>query len=338
MPRISIIVPVYKAEKYLNACIDSILKQTYEDFELILIDDGSPDRCPMVCDDYALKDKRVKVIHQKNSGVAVARNNGLEIATGEYITFVDSDDYIDPVMYERMLEVINEYGCEVVMCDCMKEFQNHTEIYTHHIRGGFYDKDQLIKEYYPHLLIMPNIEYPATISNWLCLFKSSIRNKVHLYYEPGIRFSEDWIFGAKLMMNVNSFYYMKGQVYYHYRMNEQSVTHSFVLDKWNDYCKLYECIKRDFSNISCYDFAEQIDKVLLFLVYNAVGDLIRTREIETLKKITKIKEILNDRAVREMFNNLNIWKLPISVKLKIQTLCYKYNCGIEMLVKYFERG
>lgn len=100
---VSIIVPVYKVEKFLPKCIESVLNQTYTDFELILVDDGSPDKSPEICDKYAELDKRVVVIHQKNAGVSAARNAGLENAKGEYIGFVDPDDWIAPKMYEQMI-------------------------------------------------------------------------------------------------------------------------------------------------------------------------------------------------------------------------------------------
>lgn len=102
MPKISVIVPIYNVEKYLNRCVDSILNQTFEDFELILVNDGSPDNCGNICDEYAQKDNRVKVIHKKNGGVSSARNVGIDIAQGEYIMFVDSDDWIQSVMLEQM--------------------------------------------------------------------------------------------------------------------------------------------------------------------------------------------------------------------------------------------
>ena len=95
MPEISIIVPVYKVEKYLNRCIDSILAQSFPDFELILVDDGSPDKSGKICDDYAAKDSRVKVIHKENAGVSAARNSGLAMSSGSYIMFCDSDDFVD---------------------------------------------------------------------------------------------------------------------------------------------------------------------------------------------------------------------------------------------------
>ncbi|MGM9658371.1 MAG: glycosyltransferase family 2 protein [Eubacteriales bacterium] len=120
-PLISIIVPVYNTEKYLSKCIESILAQTYTNFELILVDDGSPDRCPGICDEYAEKDIRIKVIHKENGGVSSARNCGLDIASGEYIGFVDSDDYIEPKMYEKMLHTITAFNVDLCFCRCKAE-------------------------------------------------------------------------------------------------------------------------------------------------------------------------------------------------------------------------
>ena len=116
MPKISVIVPVYKVEPYLNRCIDSILNQTYTDLEVILVDDGSPDNCPALCDQAAQRDPRIKVIHKENGGAASARNAGLAAATGEYIGFVDSDDYIDAEMYQILMETAVDTGADIVEC------------------------------------------------------------------------------------------------------------------------------------------------------------------------------------------------------------------------------
>ena len=105
-PLISVIVPVYKVEQFIHRCVDSILNQTYTNLEIILVDDGSPDRCGEICDEYAEKDSRIRVIHQKNGGPSAARNAGLDICTGEYIAFVDSDDYIEPDMLQQLLSGI----------------------------------------------------------------------------------------------------------------------------------------------------------------------------------------------------------------------------------------
>ena len=116
MPTISVIVPVYKVEPYIHRCIDSILAQTFTDFELILVDDGSPDNCPAICDEYAEIDNRIHVIHQENGGLSAARNSGMAAADGEYITFVDSDDYIAEKMLEEMYIAITDNDCDIAMC------------------------------------------------------------------------------------------------------------------------------------------------------------------------------------------------------------------------------
>lgn len=329
---ISVIVPVYNSEKYLKRCIDSILNQTYKAIELILVDDGSPDNCGKICDEYAKKDKRVRVIHKTNAGVSAARNSGLEIALGNYATFVDSDDYIEPEMYSNMMEKVHQYNCDVVMCDCIKDFTDHSEIYTHDIRAGFYDKEQLVNEYYPHLLMMENVEYPATISNWLILFN---RNKLgNLRYVVGVRYSEDLLFGAQLVYNTDSFYYMKEQAYYHYYMNPTSATHKFTVDKWNDYKTLHFEINKYFSECESFDFSHQIDLCLLFFVYNSVSNIFSADNLEREKKFEIVKNILGDNEVRRMFSNIKVLKLPISKKLKIVTIIYKYRIGLSFWYRY----
>ncbi len=335
MPQISIIVPVYNAEQYLSHCIDSVLSQSFSDIELILVDDGSPDRSGEICDRYAEQDPRVRVIHKENGGVSTARNAGLDVANGDYITFVDSDDFLDDNMYEKMMAKAREYNSDVVLCDCLKEYADRSVLYTHDIRGGFYNRDQLVEEYFPHLLMMENVEYPATISNWLLLFRRELTKQVR--YLEGVRYSEDLLFGAELMYCAKSFYYMKGEAYYHYRMNLQSATHKFVPDKWNDYCLLYSGIRKTFGNATDYDFTGQIDLCVLFFLYNAMGDIHGTDQLTRTEKTSMIADILNDKIVRDMFSRVRIGRLSVSLKQKLLTMLYKKRWAIRLLCIYFEQ-
>lgn len=152
MPELSIIVPVYKVEKYLPRCIDSILAQTFGDFELILIDDGSPDGCGHICDEYARKDKRIVVIHQKNMGVSAARNAGLDIARGRYIGFVDSDDWIEPQMYEVMMDAIRENGADMAVCGVRYADEDGKFTRADRLSEGVYSRDGLLED----VFAMPN--------------------------------------------------------------------------------------------------------------------------------------------------------------------------------------
>lgn len=152
MPELSIIVPVYKVEKYLPRCIDSILAQTFGDFELILIDDGSPDGCGRICDEYARKDKRIVVIHQKNMGVSAARNAGLDIARGRYIGFVDSDDWIEPRMYEVMMDAIRENGADMAVCGVRYADEDGKFTRADRLSEGVYSRAGLLED----VFAMPN--------------------------------------------------------------------------------------------------------------------------------------------------------------------------------------
>lgn len=115
--KISVVVPVYNSERYLHKCVDSLLKQTYSNIEVILVDDGSTDSSPKICDDYAASDKRVKVIHQKNARIGAARNNGIESSSGNYITFIDSDDYLELDAYEKCVELIMRHNPDIIQWD-----------------------------------------------------------------------------------------------------------------------------------------------------------------------------------------------------------------------------
>lgn len=152
MPELSIIVPVYKVEKYLPRCIDSILAQTFGDFELILIDDGSPDGCGRICDEYAQKDKRIVAIHQKNMGVSAARNAGLDIAHGRYIGFVDSDDWIEPQMYEVMMDAIRENGADMAVCGVRYADEDGKFTRADRLSEGVYTRAGLLED----VFAMPN--------------------------------------------------------------------------------------------------------------------------------------------------------------------------------------
>ena len=165
-PLLSIIVPVYDVENYLQKCIDSILAQTFTDFELILVDDGSPDNCPALCDAAAAKDARIRVIHQKNGGLSAARNAGLDVARGEWIGFVDSDDYIAPEMYETLYKAVQSTGADLALCDYVKVdetgalcTQTHVAVPQKSLTG----RELLQKAYWTTVQIACNKLYHRTI-------------------------------------------------------------------------------------------------------------------------------------------------------------------------------
>lgn len=181
--KISIIVPVYNVEKYLKYCLDSILEQSYKNLEIILVDDGSTDGCGKICDEYALRDNRIKVLHKINGGLADARNKGLKFATGNYIGFIDSDDYIYPTFYEELYEIMQKYNSDIAECEFMRinvenieeckkiiETENENKVVLENINNNI---ESLSLLYGPRLK-----PYLKKVVVWNKLYKKSILNNI----------------------------------------------------------------------------------------------------------------------------------------------------------------
>ena len=335
VPKISVIVPVYNSAAFLRPCVDSILAQTFSDLEILLIDDGSSDESPALCDAYAAQDPRVISVHQTNSGAAAARNHGLELATGTYIAFVDSDDYIDPDMYEKMMSINAEYNCDLVICDCFKEYVTGRELYTHELPSGYYDRERMKREYFPQLLMTKSVEYPVTISNWLLLIRREVIERQKIRYPEGIRFSEDLLFGAEVGYAANSLYYLKGYAPYHYRQNPASVTHTAYRDKWPMLLDLHRRITKAFGEKNDFDFQPQIDLCLLFFVYLAIGNL-GSSSAPLKAKVHQISSLLSSSLVRQTLKRISIRQLEISWKLKMITYAYRWNQPfLIMLIQWY---
>lgn len=199
-PLITVVVPVYNKEKYINQCIDTILAQTYKNLEIILVDDGSPDKCPEICDEYATKDKRIKVIHQKNSGLSATRNVGLEIGKGQYISFIDSDDYIEPDMLEYLYDLISRDNAGMAICNMCEDV-------------GYHTKRKIDKPY----MFVPGTE-AFKYSAWVYATNRLYRRDFigDLRYDTTTAYGEDILFNFELM-KLNAPVALGSQAKYHYR-------------------------------------------------------------------------------------------------------------------------
>lgn len=192
-PKISVIVPVYKTEGLLDRCVESIVGQTYKNLEIILVDDGSPDNCPAMCDEWGEKDSRIRVIHKENGGVSSARNAALDIATGDYIGFVDSDDWIEPEMYSSLIQKISESGKNIALCS----------YYAVEISGERYecrcvvDKEVLDKDDYFRFIVLGGDGGYI----WNRLYDADILKEVR--FDEDIWYSEDLLFNFKTAQKSN---------------------------------------------------------------------------------------------------------------------------------------
>lgn len=202
---ISVIVPIYNVEKYLSKCIDSILAQTYKNIEIILVDDESPDECSRICDEYKKREHRIKVIHKKNGGLSDARNAGLKIAMGDYIGFVDSDDYIDKDMYQVLIDNINSYDSDISACS-VKKFYEDDDITKNKIENKdiyLFNGEEALKDLIEEGMLKQTV--------WNKLYKKDVIEDI--YFEVGkIHEDEFWtyqIFGksSKIVYTDEKLYY-----------------------------------------------------------------------------------------------------------------------------------
>lgn len=217
-PRITIIVPVYNVENYLKKCVDSIINQTYRNLEIVLVDDGSPDCCPEICDNFAKKDSRIKVIHKENGGLSSARNAGLRVAAGEYILFVDSDDWIHPETCEKLLVCAQETQCDIVHASYVRVIGNietlvrNDSLLQHAVLSG---KDFLVDAIRKESMSM---------SACCGLYKKDIIINNALFFEEGL-LHEDELWTPQMYLAAEKVTYLEFAFYY-YRENPQSITNA----------------------------------------------------------------------------------------------------------------
>ena len=202
-PKISVIVPVYKAEHYLARCVDTLLAQTFDDFEVILVDDGSPDNSGAICDEYALKDKRVRVIHQPNAGVSMARQKGLDNARGEYVIHADPDDWVEPDMLKELYAKAKEEDADMVICD----------FYAHYGEKVVYERQQ--PSSLDHNTVLCDMFKHLLGSCWNKLVRRVCFLKFDIHFSEGVSFCEDLLINSTLLQHNIKVAYLPN-AFYHY--------------------------------------------------------------------------------------------------------------------------
>lgn len=246
-PFLSIIVPAYNIEEFVNSCVDSILQQTFTDYELILVDDGSTDRTGIICDDYAKRDKRITVLHKENGGLVSARKAGLSIAKGKYAAYVDGDDWVSEIMFQKLCERAVQTDADIVICDFITAGSEQRKT-TQNMEEGDYNKEALKEKIYPYMLY--NGEYfsygflPAV---WGKIYRRSLLYPIQMQVDEGIRLGEDSACSYACMLQAERISYLKGEYLYYYRIRENSISHSMVHSYYTaELILLADCMKRNF--------------------------------------------------------------------------------------------
>ena len=319
MPLFSIIVPIYNVEKYLRECVDSILTQSFTDFELILVDDGSPDNCPKICDEYAKQDNRVKVIHKENGGLVSTRKAGAKTAKGEYILCIDSDDWISNDYLKVFAEYIKKDNSDIICCGFVWSYKDKDINLPIKITPGKYNKNLIIKDLYPVLIESEKGEYfPPTIC--AKAFKSELYIKNQLYVDNKIKIGEDHACTKPCVYYANSITIIKDCMYY-YRQNDESMTKIGKAFSWSG----PELISKHFENhipMNEYDFQEQVYRATVHNLFNVCASQFNRKEKYSLIKKDILKHI-SDPYYQNAINSCKYSKKAYKNRLALFALRHK---------------
>ncbi len=323
MSRISIIVPVYNAERYLDKCIESILGQTYTDLELILINDGSRDNSCVICDRWSEKDSRVRVIHQNNKGASATRNVGLDVASGEYICFVDADDWLEKDMVEQVCKVMDENAVDMVLFDP----------YVHIAKTGetYIDSIHLIQESGRILKTEITPEQLRYIAGtiWRFVYKRSLLNEHAIRFDIQLPLSEDRIFNIVALGCSTAISYLQKPLY-HYWINDGGATSKYrenMMDVVLATQEKAECVLSQYWDASYIPIYEQVNIVdgALLCVYNIFSPKNKSR---FRSKYERVQEVVSHNRICAAYGKLK--KLTIRQWL-VKNKCCLLLCVVGML-------
>lgn len=328
--KVSVIVPVYNSEKYLSKTIESIINQEYSKIELILVNDGSKDNSAGICNDYKNKDPRVVVIHQNNKGVSSARNAGLDKAIGEYIGFVDADDYIKPNMYKDMILMMKKYDAHMVMGGYERVNAATGDRATiQPPREGIGEKDIVDKVIYQMAFwnCKKKDKYLPTLygSTWPNLYRSDIIKENNIKFNESIALGEDMLFNLQYLLNVQRIVFINKPLY-EYFMYPVSATRGKRPHMWQQYVTLIHYTERILEKIygNDPDFQFNVSMQKIHFATSVIEEQIcKDAYIDTKQKLMDIKKITKSQDIRAACKTLNRYKL--SGKEWIKVLLFRTN-------------
>ncbi len=301
---ISIVIPVYNAEQYLRETLDAVQRQSYREYELLLINDGSTDKSGNICDEYAEKDPRIKVFHRENSGPSVTRNFGVEKAEGEYIAFVDADDVIDDNYLEVLHQNMNQYEADLVLCDYERFYEDDLERKVHY-RNSIYSV-AIAKSKAELANVFKN---PSTnlfgVAIWGKLYKAEIIKK------HGVRFPEDVSYEEDCCFNIQYYDYVDTTVFtsetvYHYRQMKESLSKVYRANTYGDLVNGFNKRKEFAKKIEMNELdMRKLDTIFMIATINNYKKIAMT-DMSFSEKRQAYKDTLSHKEAKEVFANVNL--------------------------------
>ena len=286
--KVSVGLAVYNGETYLKQCLNSLVSQTCDDLEIIVVDDGSTDASASICDRYAAKDNRIKVIHKPNGGLASARQTALEAASGDFFCVCDADDWMEPDMYERLRDKAMETGADVVMCDYWREYEDGRKVQS--IYGKEIPKDN--KQVVCDVL---NDRFPSFI--WCKLFRRDLFNKFSLSWDSGVNMQEDYLMTLKILQHPVKLAYLPEPLYHYRRIRGgSSYTGTITMNSYNQMLRIRDWIEDHLSS-EFYSVGRTHYQVnVAYIGLRVVGGMTSRYYRETSTSRLNLQQLLSDRT------------------------------------------
>ena len=325
MPKYSIIVPVYNVEKFLESCIESVVQQSYEDWELILVDDGAKDRSPEICDEYAARDPRIRVIHKTNEGVSIARKTGCERALGSHVLFVDGDDRLEPACLETADRLLREHPVDILKFGCIREDETgKTKLEPPRYKGRF-TRERMEKEIFPCLIHSENARYYSP-SVWGNVF-SKETVLPYMIADRRAVVAQDSACVIPAVYHAGSMYF-SDQCMYCYRYNTSSTTKGKKMYPWENPLAIAEHLCKT-VDMDRYDFRQQLYRRVAHDVFNVCVSRFYGKKSfrETSAEIRQeLKRELYDKAIKTAVfkGSKKALFMMIALKYRLTGLMYLY--------------
>lgn len=344
-PLISVIIPVYNVEQYLSQCLDSILNQTYQNIELVCVNDGSPDNCGQILEKYAAMDERILVIAQKNQGLSGARNTGMRYAHGEYIMFVDSDDWIEAETCEVAVSAALKYGADLVMWSYVREFEDESkEKFMFWEHETVFDSKQVKTQLHRRLcgLYGEELRHPeyanAIETAWgkLYLAKNLLNNHVEFVDTKKIG-TEDALFNLYALGYVQKAVYLR-RCFNHYRKtNSGSLTSTYKAKLFDQWQVLFDLMNRYINdNHLSQEYADALNNRIALSILG-LGLNIMDADVSALKKVKMLNDIVSHPRYMEAYKKLKLKYFPIHWRLFYGCAKYRISLGVFLFLNIIRR-
>ena len=328
MAKISVIIPIYNMEKHLENCIDSVLKQTLKDIEVILINDGSTDNSLSICNSYKKMDKRIKVINKCNSGVSSARNDGIKNSLGKYVTFIDSDDWIEKDMLQSLYEQAERNNCDMCLCNYILQFKDRSENIELEVgKSNIIEKEILTDLILPFVgpeKVGENFNIAGFRSPWGKLYKRSIIEENNIRFDDKLSIGEDVIFNLEFLANSKKVSHVR-DFFYHYIQHEDSILNRYKVNYWdicNSYINKIEnfLYKKELILLSEQRLCiEKLNSIILCIR----NECSRQNRKKLYEKIRFINLICSSNLAKDIYEGLDLNKLSILHRIRLELINHR---------------